>query len=114
MRFDEGGILVIDAQACKGLEFDTVVLADLDEHYFRRNDPDLTRRLFYVMIARARDRGSRRTACEVAGGGPRQEPESVLLDYLAETSPTLAPRVQAGVRKLDAQRSYPARGWGRP
>ena len=56
MRFDEGGILVINAQACKGLEFDTVVLADIDEHYFRRNDPDLTRRLFYVMVARAKDR----------------------------------------------------------
>ena len=56
VRFDEGGILVINAQACKGLEFDTVVLADIDEHYFRRNDPDVTRRLFYVMIARARDR----------------------------------------------------------
>ena len=56
VRFDEGGILVINAQACKGLEFDTVVLADIDEHFFRRNDPDVTRRLFYVMIARARDR----------------------------------------------------------
>ena len=54
--FDESGIMVINSQACKGLEFDTVVLADIDEHYFRRNDPDVTRRLFYVMIARARDR----------------------------------------------------------
>ncbi|MDE0449337.1 MAG: ATP-binding domain-containing protein [Spirochaetaceae bacterium] len=56
VRFDEGGILVINAQACKGLEFDTVVLADIDEHYFRWHDPDVTRRLFYVMVARARDR----------------------------------------------------------
>ena len=40
VAFDEGGILVINAQACKGLEFDTVVLADIDEHYVRRNDPD--------------------------------------------------------------------------
>ncbi len=54
--FDEGGILVINAQSCKGLEFDTVVLADIDEHIVRRNDPDLARRLFYVMIARARER----------------------------------------------------------
>ena len=54
--FDEGGILVINAQSSKGLEFDTVVLADVDEHFIRRNDPDLTRRLFYVMIARARER----------------------------------------------------------
>ena len=56
IAFDEGGLLVINAQACKGLEFDTVVLADIDEHYFRRRDPDVARRLFYVMIARARER----------------------------------------------------------
>lgn len=56
VSFDEGGILVINAQACKGLEFDIVVLADIDEHLVRRNDPDVTRRLFYVMVARARER----------------------------------------------------------
>ena len=32
--------------------------------------------------------------------GHAKNPESVLLDYLAETSATLDPRVQAGVRKL--------------
>ena len=56
LAFDEGGILVINAQACKGLEFDTVVLADIDEHYVRRSDPDVAKRLFYVMVARARER----------------------------------------------------------
>ena len=56
VAFDEGGVLVINAQACKGLEFDTVVLADIDEHFVRRNDPDAARRLFYVMVARARER----------------------------------------------------------
>ena len=56
VAFDEGGILVINAQACKGLEFDTVVLADIDEHFVRRSDPDIARRLFYVMVARARER----------------------------------------------------------
>ena len=56
IAFDEGGILVINAQACKGLEFDTVVLADIDEHIVRRSDPDLAKRLFYVMVARARER----------------------------------------------------------
>ena len=56
VAFDEGGILVINAQACKGLEFDTVILADIDEHYHRRDDPDVARRLFYVMVARARER----------------------------------------------------------
>ena len=56
VRFEEGGVLVINAKACKGLEFDTVVLADIDEHYYRRTDPDVARRLFYVMVARAKDR----------------------------------------------------------
>ena len=56
VAFDEGGILVINAQACKGLEFDTVVLADIDEYFVPRSDPDVARRLFYVMVARARER----------------------------------------------------------
>ena len=56
VAFDEGGILVINAQACKGLEFDTVVLADIDEHFVPRRDPDVAKRLFYVMVARARER----------------------------------------------------------
>ena len=55
VAFDGGGILVINAQSCKGLEFDVVVLADIDEHFVRRRDPDDTRRLFYVMVARARE-----------------------------------------------------------
>ena len=55
VAFDEGGILVINAQACKGLEFDIVVLADIDEHYFRHGDPDVAKRLFYVMVARAKE-----------------------------------------------------------
>ena len=56
VAFDEGGILVINAQACKGLEFDTVVLADIDEHWINPSDLDAARRLFYVMVARARER----------------------------------------------------------
>ena len=56
VAFDEGGILVINAQACKGLEFDTVVLADIDEHWIHPSDLDAARRLFYVMVARARER----------------------------------------------------------
>ena len=66
--FDEGGILIINVQACKGLEFDTAVLADIDEHIVRRHDPDFAKRRFYVMVARAKSnvfmfmkrRGSRR------------------------------------------------------
>jgi len=55
VAFDEGGVLVINAQACKGLEFDTAILADIDEHYFLRDDPDTIKRLFYVMVARAKE-----------------------------------------------------------
>ena len=55
VAFDEGGILVINARACKGLEFDAVVLADIDEQLFWRRDPDVAKRLFYVMVARARE-----------------------------------------------------------
>ena len=56
LAFNQGGILIINAQACKGLEFDTVVLADIDEHYVRASDPDQAKRRFYVMVARARER----------------------------------------------------------
>jgi len=54
VRFDRGGILVINAQACKGLEFDTVVLADIEEHRVDAANRDRTRKLFYVMVSRAR------------------------------------------------------------
>ena len=55
VRFDEGGILVINVQACKGLEFDVVVLADIDRHYVAPTDLDAVRKRFYVMVARARE-----------------------------------------------------------
>ena len=53
VRFDEGGILVVNAQACKGLEFDVAVLADVDRHKAPANDFDFLRKRFYVMVARA-------------------------------------------------------------
>ena len=56
VRFDEGGILVVNAQACKGLEFDVVVLADIDRHHVPPTDLDAVRKRFYVMVARARER----------------------------------------------------------
>ena len=56
IAFDDGGILVINAQGCKGLEFDTVVLADIDQHFVPSDDSDVVKRLFYVMVARARER----------------------------------------------------------
>ncbi len=56
VAFDEGGILVINAQACKGLEFDVSILADIDEHDVPVADSDRMSRLFYVMVARSKDR----------------------------------------------------------
>ena len=56
LRFDEGGLIVINAQSCKGLEFDAVFLADIDQHYCTLQNRDQTKRLFYVMTTRAIDR----------------------------------------------------------
>lgn len=57
-RFGHGGIFVINAQSAKGLEFDTVLLADIDGYRLdtesRDQREDLKRR-FYVMISRARE-----------------------------------------------------------
>ena len=54
--FSEGGIFVINSQSCKGLEFDTVIIADLHEFKCFLAIEDHIKRLFYVMIARARER----------------------------------------------------------
>ena len=54
LDFGQGGVMVINAQSCKGLEFDTAILADIDEHQ-PRNNPDALKKLFYVMVARARE-----------------------------------------------------------
>ncbi len=58
VRFDEGGILVINVQACKGLEFDIVFCVDIDQQWFARDDLDIDilKKRFYVMVARARER----------------------------------------------------------
>jgi superfamily I DNA/RNA helicase len=55
LAFDEGGIILINAQSCKGLEFDIVFLADIDQHYCSPQIQDEKKRLFYVMVARARE-----------------------------------------------------------
>lgn len=52
--FGHGGIMIINAQSCKGLEFDTVILADIDQHQPKR-DPYTLKARFYVMVARARE-----------------------------------------------------------
>ncbi|WP_321495740.1 3'-5' exonuclease [uncultured Desulfobacter sp.] len=55
MNFHQGGIMVINAQSCKGLEFDRVFLADINRHpSLLGEDKTHLKRLFYVMTARAR------------------------------------------------------------
>ena len=54
LNFSTGGIMVINAQACKGLEFDITVLADIDLHQPKDNEYQLKSR-FYVMASRARE-----------------------------------------------------------
>jgi len=53
-NFGQGGLMIINAQSCKGLEFDTVILADIDQHQPKRDLHALKAR-FYVMVARARE-----------------------------------------------------------
>ena len=50
--FTQGGIVVMTAQSCKGLEFDAVVVADL--HWYHDNLSNLQR--LYVMVSRAIER----------------------------------------------------------
>ena len=54
LDFGRGGLMVINAQSCKGLEFDIAIMADIDQHQPKHDLPSLKKR-FYVMMARARD-----------------------------------------------------------
>ncbi len=53
-NFDQGGLMIINAQSCKGLEFDIAILADIDKHQ-PKNDLHALKARFYVMVARARE-----------------------------------------------------------
>lgn len=54
IEFNKGGIAILNAQGCKGLEFDMVFLTDLNHLYVNPKDPDTTRKLLYVMTSRAK------------------------------------------------------------
>ncbi len=54
LNFAQGGVMIINAQSCKGLEFDIAILADIDQHQPKR-DPHTLKARFYVMAARARE-----------------------------------------------------------
>jgi ssDNA-binding Zn-finger/Zn-ribbon topoisomerase 1 len=51
--FRNGGIVVINQQSTKGLEFETVFIADVDK--FTGRDEDELMKKFYVMVSRARE-----------------------------------------------------------
>ncbi len=53
--FNRGGIIVANAQACKGLEFDTVFIADINRFHYWEDISEQVKKLFYVIISRARD-----------------------------------------------------------
>jgi len=55
LEFKLGGIMVLNAHSCKGLEFDIAMLADIDEHQ-PKNDEFALKSRFYVMVSRARER----------------------------------------------------------
>ena len=54
LDFGQGGVMVINAQSCKGLEFDIAILADIDLHKPKQDVHTLKSR-FYVMVARGRE-----------------------------------------------------------
>lgn len=54
LNFGQGGCMIINAQSCKGLEFDIAILADIDQHQ-PKYDPHALKARFYVMVARARE-----------------------------------------------------------
>ena len=66
--FDHGGILVLTARSCKGLEFDTVFIADVHEYPYYPKIEETQKKLFYVMVARAREKvnhNKRKGACQI-------------------------------------------------
>lgn len=54
LDFRHGGIMVINAQSCKGLEFDIAILAAIDQHK-PKQDIHVLKSRFYVMVARGRE-----------------------------------------------------------
>ena len=54
--FAVGGIILLNAQACKGLEFDYVIIADIDQFQYRKSIHSAKKMLFYVMVSRAIER----------------------------------------------------------
>jgi superfamily I DNA/RNA helicase len=56
IQFDRGGIVVINSQSAKGLEFDEVFIADLHEYIIHEQGDERFRKEMYVLISRAKER----------------------------------------------------------
>lgn len=54
--FDHGGIFVLTGKSCKGLEFDIVFIADIHEYPYYPKIDEIQKKLFYVMVARAKEK----------------------------------------------------------
>jgi DNA helicase IV len=53
INFSKGGIVVLNSKSVKGLEFDIVFIADLDQFFIYGNDIDRMKKELYVMVSRA-------------------------------------------------------------
>lgn len=54
IKFDSGGIVVLNAKSSKGLEFDEVFIAELDQFYFS-SDLEAFKKEMYVLTSRAKE-----------------------------------------------------------
>ncbi len=53
INFSEGGIVVINDKSVKGVEFDSVFIADIDKFRLYNKDVESMKKRFYVMVSRA-------------------------------------------------------------
>lgn len=90
LDFGQGGVMVINAQSSKGLEFDVAILADIDAHQPRNNEDALKKR-FYVMVTRAREQ-----AILLRSGGANP-----VLDRLLPDNAAVLMRGDAGTEVID-------------
>ncbi len=56
IQFEHGGIVVINANSAKGLEFEEVFIADLQDYNLREPGDEILKKLMYVLLSRAKER----------------------------------------------------------
>ncbi len=55
VQHKKGGIVIINYQGAKGLEFDELFIADINEHRYNTNQPNTTKKELYVETTRPKD-----------------------------------------------------------